>query len=171
MLTDQDLDSQHPLRNVVTGTEHLRYDYWAHPVAGHYELLSPRAITIVAMGGGEQAASKESWSRAVRSSNSGERPPDVWLLLRDARNAQRRKLHRRSVLDSATAAELVLSTAITTCMQSTQPRQLVALVQDQNKELGRKSELARKLGVNLPPAIKPDLIDVRNRGNPRQLQP
>jgi hypothetical protein len=52
---------------------------------------------------------KGAWQRAVREANAGRLPPEAHLLLRDARAAANRRLHRRCVLDAATATEVVLS--------------------------------------------------------------
>jgi hypothetical protein len=163
VLTEQDLDWQHPLQRAAAGAKILRHDYWAQPVAGRYELLSPKQIKAVTVVSGAPAASRSSWSSAVRGANRQQGPSDAWVLIRDARNALHRKLFRRSVLDAATAAELVLSTAIARCLQRTHPPQLVQHTLDQARELGRKSRLACKLGVPLPRRMQEDLINVRNR--------
>jgi hypothetical protein len=49
------------------------------------------------------------WGRILKKTGAGELPPEAHLFLRDARHARNIGRHRRSVLDSATAAELALA--------------------------------------------------------------
>src|SRR5207245_499872 len=109
LLSDQGLDWRYPFESSLTGVRLLRHHYWAHPARGRYELLSPRAITLHSVGGPDAGISRADWSRCLRAANRSLQPPDIWTLMRDSRNALRRKAFRRSVLDSATAAELAIT--------------------------------------------------------------
>ncbi len=55
---------------------------------------------------------RRQWGRMVAMASAGARPPEAHIFLRDARHAKNAGHHRRSVLDSATAAELGLAPAI-----------------------------------------------------------
>ena len=104
---------------------------------------------------------KREWSRLVLRASAGARPPEAHVFLRDARRAMNSGHHRRSVLDSATAAELSLA-KLRDDLLSSGDRRLASYV---GKEVWSLNAIARFLRGDEPiaPDIKTAIAEPRNK--------
>ena len=111
VLTKDDLEAAHSLPAAVH-PQRWTTVAWVTSSRGkpHYDYVNPLMHSFGS--DGRYAMTTELWSSAVRGANATTTPPEVHLLLRDARAAQRRNYGRRAVLDAATAAELIIEPAI-----------------------------------------------------------
>lgn len=114
-----------------------------------------------AIGGYGGHVTRTQWLHAVTMANRGLVPPEPHLLLRDARNAHRRQLARRCVLDCATAVEIAVS-------QYLEERLDEDLGHDARKKLmpGRVTQrigVLRALGRSISSDVESAIFHVRNR--------
>jgi len=108
------------------------------------------------------AITQEIWLRAIQSANNETLPPEPHLLLRDARARLNRRQFRYSALFSAIATEMVLAKQIEHELQKRRiPKPFIERIL--SGTLGRLVEDCKALDISLPPTVKVDLIQVRNR--------
>lgn len=162
-LTHVDLGHEHAVQS-VSGRSDVETAWWvATPrIAGErgYALVNP-PLTI-SMQTSPHVARRE-LQRAAREANSGNRPPEPHLLLRDARSALHRKMYRRCILDAAIAVEVVVTTLLDQFLDRAvgQPaRETLVLDRD---PISRKIPILRSLGVPLPAELEKALFTVRNK--------
>jgi hypothetical protein len=106
----------------------------------------------------EQYVQERSWRRAVEA--SANELPEERKLLNGARAAMWRGDARHAVLESATAVELALTAALEARLDG-RGADFTKYLLRKHRELGRKIELCRALGVELPNGIE-CLRDNRN---------
>jgi hypothetical protein len=162
-LTHVDLGHEHP-EQLVTGRSGVETAWWVAttrmPDERGYALVNP-PMTVRTRDGPH--ARRRDWQRAVREANAGHMPPDSHLLLRDARAALHRRAFRRCVLDAATAVEVVAAPLLASLLnKALGPAARETLVRDQTP-MSRKIPALQALGVSLPPHLKRDLVNLRNR--------
>lgn len=114
-------------------------------------------------------------ARCFRLAGRGAIPPPQWMFIRDALIAVPLQDWRRVVLDSATAAEMAITTLIDDRLQGVDSTLRGALL-SKYKMLGPLSTLLVRLGAGtLPPKFEEDLIKIRNKAmhtgvTPTQVQ-
>lgn len=160
ILAKDDLDADHPLES------HQSPDFmcalWTYRTNGKrsYDYVNPALVLMLSKG--ESALDKTLWSSAIRSANKRLEPTEVRLLLRDARAALHRKKFRRTVLDAATAVELLIEPALRKKLLQSNSPVVVEHLLKQGWRFSWRKQIMKKLGMWLPPRIEKDLMDVRN---------
>lgn len=101
------------------------------------------------------------FKRCLAQASGATQPPDEWLLIRDARALLLVGEGRRAVLDAGTASELALTKLLDRRLAATDIAVTQALL-PKYQMLGQMSQLAAKLGINLPPRFQQVLIEPRN---------
>jgi hypothetical protein len=102
------------------------------------------------------------WGKVLEKASDGTMPPEAHLFLRDARHARNTGHHRRSVLDSATAAELSLAKLRDDYLGSNDSR-LAGYVGRKARQIDGLSRFLKDMGRRLPDGIKGDLNEPRNK--------
>lgn len=102
------------------------------------------------------------WGGALARASDGARPPEAHIFLRDARHAKNIGQFRRSVLDSATAAELSLAKLRDEYLSSNDAR-LADYVGKKARQIDGLSRFLKDMGRKLPNGIKSELNDPRNK--------
>ncbi|HEX5593424.1 MAG TPA: hypothetical protein VFX35_08760 [Solirubrobacterales bacterium] len=102
------------------------------------------------------------WGKVLKKASDGTLPPEAHLFLRDARHARNTGHHRRSVLDSATAAELSLARLRDNYLVSSDSR-LASYVGKKARQIDGLSRFLKEVGRRLPGGIKDDLNEPRNK--------
>lgn len=108
----------------------------------------------------KRAASEAQWRYAIRKVGEGAVPPLARSLLMSSLYARALGNWRAAVIDAATGVEVAISDVVR--MRIGDPK-LAEWILRNNSMLGRLSALVKELGVDLPGAIREDLIEVRNR--------
>jgi hypothetical protein len=104
---------------------------------------------------------ESTWQTILSNVSDGLSPPIERLLLRDARVAIEEEHTRRAVLDAATAAEIAMSRLLEDQLHGARS-EVVKLVLDQNRELGRLRRALEGFGVQLPKSLQEKLVKPRN---------
>lgn len=92
------------------------------------------------------------------------RPPDAWLMLRDARSLLNTGEYRRAVLDAGTAAELALTSALDRYLAVHSSDDVAAALMDRSKMLQPLTKLVKELNiVALPEHFQQRIIEPRNK--------
>ena len=161
--THADLDSTQPFERVSVGPK-WSTAAWTYRDAGKNEHEYPN-YTINVMGASlqERALDKRQWSNAVRGANRSLRPPEIHLLLRDARAAQLRSSGRRAVLDAATAVDLIVGPALRSMLLKRNAPAFVERLLKQEWQFKRRMELMHSLGMFVPPGLSVDVMELRNK--------
>lgn len=102
------------------------------------------------------------WRRTLARASADERPPEAHIFLRDARHARNIARYRRSVLDSATAAELGLAKLRDDELAESKPP-LESYVREKAQQIGRLSEFLSAMGRTLPERIQQEIGKPRNQ--------
>jgi len=102
------------------------------------------------------------WGKMLAKASDGATPPEAHLFLRDARHARNTGHHRRSVLDSATAAELSLAKLRDDCLGSSSLR-LAGFVRKKARQIDGLSKFLKDMGRKLPEGLKNELNEPRNQ--------
>ena len=106
---------------------------------------------------------KEQLTRCMSLTGEAQRPPEAWLLLRDARSLLRSDEYRRAVLDAGTAAELALTAMLDKYLSATSSPDAADALMDSTKMLGPLRGLVKKLLPGaLPDKFQSRVIDPRN---------
>lgn len=164
VLTYQDLDDEHPVRNVesLSAAETSAWTYRSHiPGDSDHIHYSPMISTTIA-DGPERPIDRATWLSAVRRTNRGVDPPLSHLLLRDARSAVNRNARRRGVLDAASAVEVTVTPLLHRVVGS---RLNVAAADElvpQRRPISAKLPALKALGFALPGDLERVLFNVRN---------
>jgi hypothetical protein len=104
---------------------------------------------------------KREWGSLLAKVSAGTQPPEAHVFLRDARHAQNIGRYRRSVLDSATAAELSLAKLRDTILSSGDKR-VANYVGNKARSLNAIVEFLKKMKQALPVDIKESIAEPRN---------
>jgi len=163
VLTWQDLDHRHRLRNVHSRSCCGTAGWLAAIGKGRYRTAFFNPPISVVVGDRDASATPAQWRWAIRAANGARSVPSDHLLIRDARNAARRADVRRAVLDAATAVEISLAHFLDGRLAGANEPFVVQRLLRQNRELGARTRVAADAGFVLPDSVQPDLIDVRNR--------
>jgi hypothetical protein len=107
--------------------------------------------------------SAQHWSTAIRAANKQCDPPEIHLLLRDARAAQRRDRARRSILDVATAVELIIDTALRTRLGRSQSAAALDTLLTKEWKFSRRVTLMERSKMWLPPGLQDKVMGLRNK--------
>ena len=110
------------------------------------------------------------WGKMLGVASVGTDPPEAHLFLRDARTALNAGRYRRSVLDSATAAELALAKLRDDELAGSDVR-LAAYVQKRASQVRTLSEFLKKMHRPLPGRINEDIGEPRNEAIHRGREP
>lgn len=102
------------------------------------------------------------WGKMLREVSDRTVPPEAHLFLRDARHALNSGQHRRSVLDSATAAELSLAKLRDDFLKSSNTR-LAGYVSRNVRQIDGLSKFVKEMGRKVPDGIKGELSEPRNK--------
>jgi hypothetical protein len=162
ILSGQDLnDKEPPPSSYVHGSQ---LDGWTYRSGQNsWNTCYPNPEITAIIDSKETAASKSTWQRALRSASRGVTLPDEYIFIRDAKAAVRRDQGRRAVLDAGTATELAVTAALQAKYSSAKQANLMQLLLDSYRMLGRRVDLSKQLGIALPNTIVRDLIEPRNR--------
>lgn len=106
---------------------------------------------------------KPQWLHATRMTNRGIAPAEPQLLLRDARNANRRQLARRCILDCATAVEVSVSQRLDAVVDSKVGLAAREKLMPFRVGVTQRIEILRAMGGSIPTDVKTSIFDVRNR--------
>jgi hypothetical protein len=102
------------------------------------------------------------WREILRLASEGVEPPEVYVLLRDARRELNQKRFRRSVLDSATAAEVALAKLRDDALKPATPG-VATYVQGRARQLGGLLEFHKVNKQSLPEGIQEEIALPRNQ--------
>ena len=102
------------------------------------------------------------WGRILAKTSEEVRPPEAHVFLRDARHARKIGLYRRSVLDSATAAELGLAKLRDDQLSESKAR-LEGYVRGKAQQIGGLTEFLSRMGRRLPERIQQEIGEPRNK--------
>lgn len=102
------------------------------------------------------------WRRILAALGKGVVPPDEHLLLRDSLEALWEERPRRSILDSATAAEISLAALLDINYESASESERQEL-RKANNSIMRMTRTLRQLGVSLSADIKKGLAECRDK--------
>jgi hypothetical protein len=160
VLTGNDLNAAHPV-DAVLDPAHWTSAAWIQSTAKDvkYEYVNP-TINVVLHETNPMDASR--WSAAIRAANGGRDLPEIWVLLRDARSAQRRRQFRRAILDAATAAELIVDQELRNELLKTNAAPFVDKLLKDTWQVSRRLDLMGALGMWLPVDIHDKLTVLRN---------
>lgn len=102
--------------------------------------------------------------RCMALAGEATRPPEAWLMLRDARSLLHTGEHRRAVLDAGTAAELALTAKLDAHLTAFGNTALAEALMNKYKMLGNLTDLTTKLEVvTLPEQFRQRVITPRNK--------
>lgn len=101
------------------------------------------------------------WGKMLGKASQSETPPEAHVFLRDARNAANLGHHRRSVLDSATAAELAL-TKLRDDSLAASPAHVADHVRKSVRQIGRLATFVGMSGADIPTKVDKEIGGPRN---------
>jgi len=123
--------------------------------------LLPSQQTITFSFGGRLSLTPWQWGKVLKKAGEGIALPEAHAFLRDARQAKNLGHHRRSVLDSATAAELALSMLREELLAGVAPG-LAKHVRRGVRQIGPIASLLEKSRKDIPPGIDDEIGKPRN---------
>lgn len=126
------------------------------------KVLRGRHELILNLVGSATKITPAQWGRALAKASDGTNPPEAHLFLRDARRELSAERYRRSVLDTATAAEIALTKLRDDVLAGSNPK-VVEYVQEKAQQIGRLVEFLRQQGQKLPDRIQQEIAQPRNR--------
>jgi hypothetical protein len=112
--------------------------------------------------GGPLTLSPDSWGAILAKASEGRRPPEPHLFILDARRALNADHHRRSVLDSATAAEIALARLRDEAVRNG-PTGLAEYIRKNVTEIKRLAGFLKTVGVEIPENITERIAQPRNK--------
>jgi len=101
------------------------------------------------------------WGKALSKASDGATPSEAHLLLRDARHAKNVGHYRRSVLDSATAAELALAKLRDDALAGSRGA-LQGYVRGKARQIEGLCQFLAAMGITLPRRIREEISEPRN---------
>jgi hypothetical protein len=110
-----------------------------------------------------QPVTQWDWGSAIARANEGEEPPPAVALMAAARTALLTGLFRAAVVDAATAAEIALSAALWERLSTDASPEIARALLDATRTFGARIDLATKVGIDVPPKIRDELLPARNR--------
>lgn len=162
LLTGVDADPRNPLDAAIVPPSWVS-PAWVYPTASGPDYDYFNAPVVLLGSTGEHALDTTNWSKAVRAANARQDLPEIWALLRDARRAQRRRNPRRTILDAATATELIVDRQLRVRLRRDNPQALVERLMKDTWQMQRRTRLMTTLGMWLPPDLDTKLLFLRNR--------
>jgi len=102
------------------------------------------------------------WRKILAKTSNGERPPESYMFLRDARRMLNIKRYRRAVLDAATATEMALTKLRDDTLATVTP-ELAAYVQTKSQQISGLVEFHKRNRQPLPDRIQQDIAEPRNK--------
>jgi hypothetical protein len=102
------------------------------------------------------------WGRILARASSGDRPPEAHVFLRDGRSARNAGQYRRSVLDSATAAELALAKIRDDELAGSR-RRFAHYVRERSQQINRLTEFLSAMDRKIPSLIQQEIAEPRNK--------
>jgi len=103
------------------------------------------------------------WQHALEHSRDQDQPPLSHFLLATAVANQVNEDYRAAVIDASTATEVALNEGIANYVRHRGADASISEALLKNKTLGALVQLAKKFLLALPPNVKPDLVEIRNR--------
>jgi hypothetical protein len=134
---------------------------WIDKGKGPGKVLGGRHKIILKMGN-SPAITTAQWGKVLARASDGTRPPEAHVFLRDARHAKNIGHLRRSVLDSATAAELGLAKLRDDAIANSGAR-LAGYLRGRVRQIEGLSKFLSALGRNLPDRIREEISEPRNK--------
>jgi hypothetical protein len=125
------------------------------------KVLRERHELILSLGSAPKITPTQ-WGRMLARASEGARPPEAHVFLRDARHAKNIGQFRRSVLDSATAAELGLAKLRDEVLVDSDAR-LGDYVRGRVRQIDGISQFLSKVGRKIPSRIKEEIGEPRNK--------
>lgn len=125
------------------------------------KVLKGRHELILSLGSAPKITSVQ-WGGALARASDGAQPPEAHVFLRDARHAKNIGQFRRSVLDSATAAELALVKLRDDALTGTNAR-LTEYLGKKVTQIDRLAAFLRAVGESPPENITEDIARPRNK--------
>lgn len=161
LLTHDDLDAAHPLYDALFPSHWTTAGWYSPEDPEPREYINP---TMVLLGGDRKhAMSPDAWASALRATSAQIVPPEVHLLLRDARAARLRNRTRRCIIDLATVVELVVEECLSAELRLAASVPVQEWLLSQEWRVSRRLMLMKKLGLWIPPELLSHLIPLRNR--------
>jgi hypothetical protein len=125
------------------------------------KVLKGRHELILSLGSAPKITPAQ-WGGALARASEGARPPEAHVFLRDARHAKNVGQFRRSVLDSATAAELGLAKLRDEILADSDAR-FGDYVRGRVRQIDGISQFLSKVGQKIPIRIKEEIGEPRNK--------
>ena len=125
------------------------------------KILKGRHKLILSLGSAPKITPTQ-WGRVLAEASVGARPPEAHVFLRDARHAKNISQFRRSVLDSATAAELGLPKLRDEVLADSDAR-LGAYMRGRVRQIDGISKFLSRVGRKVPIGIKEEIAEPRNK--------
>ncbi len=135
---------------------------WVDREKARGTLLKGKHIMTLNLDGLPLSISPWQWGRMLTKTSEATRPPEAHIFLRDARHARNTGLYRRSVLDSATAAELGLARLRDEELSGGKVP-LNAYVREKAQRIGGLTRFLSKMGRQLPERIQQEIGEPRNK--------
>ena len=126
------------------------------------ELLKGKHTIRFDFSGGALAITPWQWGKMLAKASNGAQPPEAHVFLRDARRARNAGHFRRSVLDSATAAELGLAKLRDDALKKAEKR-LAAYVRKNVRQINNLAAFVKAMGGSPPENITEDIAEPRNK--------
>lgn len=125
------------------------------------KVLKGRHELVLSLGSAPKITPAQ-WGGALAKASDGAQPPEAHVFIRDARHAKNIGQFRRSVLDSATAAELALAKLRDEVLADSD-RPLGDYVRGRVRQIDGISNFLLKVGRTIPPRIREEIAEPRNR--------
>ena len=126
------------------------------------KLLKGKHTITLNLDGLTLAITPGQWGGILRKASDGARPPEAHVFLRDARHARNIGRYRRSVLDSATAAEVGLAKLRDDELAGSKVP-LEGYVRGKAQQIGGLTEFLKKMGRQVPERIQQEIGEPRNK--------
>lgn len=162
VITKDDLNSAHSIRDSI---DPVRWTTaaWITSSVGRPSYCFVNPSMSIFGSSGDRAMTTLQWQVAVRGANRGTDPPDIYLLLRDARAAQMRHHRRRAILDLATAVELIIATALRARLSKAHSQSEIDRQLNQERKFWRRTALMEANGMRVPDGVRVDVMALRNK--------
>lgn len=135
---------------------------WVDREKARGTVLKGKHIFTLNLDGLPLSISPWQWGRMLAKTSEATRPPEAHIFLRDARHARNTGLYRRSVLDSATAAELGLAKLRDDELAGGKVP-LHDYVREKAQQIGGLTKFLSKMGRQLPERIQQEIGEPRNK--------
>jgi len=150
------------LREEKVKVEHVGAGAWVWVDKGKEGKIFRGRREITLSFGEKLQVTASQWGKILAKVSQDIFPPEAHIFLRDARYADNLGRRRRSVLDSATAAELGLAKLRDDLLRGTDGR-VAAYVGREARQIGGLIEFLKAMGRELPGKIQQEVGEPRNR--------